>query len=40
MATPEILIGTKVEVASGTGVVKWTGANPKFATGNWVGVEL
>jgi dynactin 1 len=40
MATPEIPVGAKVQVSSGIGYVRWTGANPKFATGNWVGVEL
>lgn len=38
--TPEITVGARVEVTAGPGIVRWVGANPAFATGKWVGVEL
>ncbi|WOO77325.1 Dynactin, isoform [Vanrija pseudolonga] len=40
MTTPEISLGTRVQVTAGIGTVRWTGTNPAFATGNWVGIEL
>ena len=40
MTTVEAPIGAKVQVAAGVGYVRWSGANPKFASGKWVGVEL
>ncbi|WVQ65710.1 uncharacterized protein L199_003888 [Kwoniella botswanensis] len=40
MTTPEAPIGAKVQVAAGVGYVRWTGSNPGFAAGKWVGVEL
>ncbi|KAK8858530.1 hypothetical protein IAR55_002757 [Kwoniella newhampshirensis] len=40
MTTPEVPIGAKVSVSAGIGHVRWTGSNPGFAAGKWVGVEL
>lgn len=40
MTTPEVPLGAKVQVSAGVGYVRWTGANPKFSAGKWVGVEL
>ena len=40
MTTPEIPIGAKVQVSAGVGYARWTGSNPKFSAGKWVGVEL
>ncbi|ORX40158.1 dynein associated protein-domain-containing protein [Kockovaella imperatae] len=40
MTTVEAPIGAKVQVTAGVGYVRWTGANPGFAAGKWVGVEL
>ncbi|OCF42027.1 dynactin 1 [Kwoniella heveanensis CBS 569] len=40
MTTVEAPIGAKVQVAAGIGHVRWTGSNPGFAAGKWVGVEL
>jgi hypothetical protein len=36
----EIPVGARVTVTAGDGVVRWTGLNPPFAAGKWVGVEL
>nr|XP_019012815.1 dynactin 1 [Kwoniella pini CBS 10737]OCF51596.1 dynactin 1 [Kwoniella pini CBS 10737] len=40
MTTPEAPVGAKVSVTAGIGYVRWTGFNPAFAAGKWVGVEL
>ena len=40
MTSTEVPIGAKVSVTAGIGYVRWSGSNPKFSTGNWVGVEL
>jgi dynactin 1 len=40
MNTPEIPVGAKVAVTAGVGYVRWTGVNPKFSAGRWVGIEL
>ncbi|WVQ96736.1 hypothetical protein IAU59_003843 [Kwoniella sp. CBS 9459] len=40
MTTVEAPIGAKVQVSAGIGHVRWTGSNPGFAAGKWVGVEL
>jgi hypothetical protein len=40
MTTPEAPIGAKVQVSAGIGHVRWSGFNPAFAAGKWVGVEL
>ncbi|KAJ9104313.1 hypothetical protein QFC19_003953 [Naganishia cerealis] len=41
MATAgECTVGSRVRVAAGDGVVQWTGTNPDFAVGKWVGVQL
>ncbi|WRT67723.1 uncharacterized protein IL334_004695 [Kwoniella shivajii] len=40
MTTPEAPIGAKVQVSAGIGYVRWSGSNPPFAAGKWVGVEL
>ncbi|WWC88610.1 uncharacterized protein L201_003523 [Kwoniella dendrophila CBS 6074] len=40
MTTVEAPIGAKVQVTAGIGHVRWTGSNPGFAAGKWVGVEL
>ncbi|WVQ72856.1 hypothetical protein IAR50_002417 [Cryptococcus sp. DSM 104548] len=40
MTTPEVPVGAKVQVSVGIGHVRWTGTNPGFALGKWVGVEL
>ena len=40
MAAPRIVIGSRVNVTNGPGVVRWLGTNPEFAAGSWVGVEL
>nr|XP_018262298.1 dynactin 1 [Kwoniella dejecticola CBS 10117]OBR84456.1 dynactin 1 [Kwoniella dejecticola CBS 10117] len=40
MTTPEAPVGAKVSVTAGIGYVRWTGSNPGFAAGKWVGVEL
>lgn len=40
MTSQEVPIDTKVQVSAGVGYVRWTGANPGFAAGKWVGVEL
>ncbi|ODO01512.1 hypothetical protein I350_06332 [Cryptococcus amylolentus CBS 6273] len=40
MTTPEVPVGAKVQVSVGIGHVRWTGTNPGFAVGKWVGVEL
>lgn len=40
MTSSEVPIGAKVSVGAGIGHVRWTGSNPKFSPGNWVGVEL
>ncbi|KAL7423292.1 hypothetical protein Q5752_002593 [Cryptotrichosporon argae] len=37
---PEIPVGARVQVSAGVGVVRWTGSNPAFSAGKWVGVEL
>jgi hypothetical protein len=37
---PEVTVGARVEVTAGAGIVRWMGANPAFAAGKWVGVEL
>ena len=33
-------MGASVRVAAGDGIVRWTGTNPDFAAGKWVGIEL
>lgn len=40
MTSQEVPIDAKVQVSAGIGYVRWTGANPGFAAGKWVGVEL
>nr|KIR89490.1 dynactin 1 [Cryptococcus tetragattii IND107] len=40
MTSHEVPIDAKVQVSAGIGYVRWTGANPGFAAGKWVGVEL
>ncbi|WVQ80521.1 hypothetical protein IAT38_002626 [Cryptococcus sp. DSM 104549] len=40
MTSPEAPIGAKVQVSAGIGHVRWSGSNPAFAAGKWVGVEL
>ncbi|WVN86516.1 uncharacterized protein L203_101680 [Cryptococcus depauperatus CBS 7841] len=40
MASQEVPIGARVQVTAGNGYVRWTGTNPGFAAGSWVGVEL
>lgn len=40
MTTVEVPVGAKVSVSSGVGYVRWTGSNPKFSAGKWVGIEL
>ncbi|KAK4685386.1 dynactin 1, partial [Tremellales sp. Uapishka_1] len=40
MTTVEVPLGAKVSVSAGIGHVRWTGINPKFSSGKWVGVEL
>ncbi|KAI9631947.1 dynein associated protein-domain-containing protein [Dioszegia hungarica] len=40
MTTPEAPIGARVQVSSGIGHVRWSGTNPAFSAGKWVGVEL
>ncbi|RXK41589.1 dynactin 1 [Tremella mesenterica] len=40
MTTTEVPIGAKVSVSAGIGIVRWTGSNPPFSSGKWVGVEL
>ncbi|WVR06294.1 hypothetical protein IAU60_003324 [Kwoniella sp. DSM 27419] len=40
MTTVEAPIGARVQVAAGIGHVRWSGSNPAFAAGKWVGVEL
>jgi hypothetical protein len=40
MSVQEVPIGAKAQVAAGIGHVRWTGTNPKFSTGQWVGIEL
>lgn len=37
---PEIPLGARVAVAAGLGYVRWTGSNPAFSAGKWVGIEL
>ncbi|GMK57406.1 hypothetical protein CspeluHIS016_0402400 [Cutaneotrichosporon spelunceum] len=36
----DLPLGTKVRVNAGTGLVRWVGADPAFAAGKWVGIEL
>lgn len=36
----ECPVGASVRVAAGDGIVRWTGTNPDFAAGKWVGIEL
>jgi hypothetical protein len=33
-------VGSRVRVSAGEGTVRWTGTNPDFAVGKWVGVQL
>ena len=40
MTSVEVPLGAKVQVTAGIGFVRWTGSNPKFSAGKWVGVEL
>jgi dynactin complex subunit len=40
MNAPDIPVGARVSVTAGTGIVRWTGVNPKFSAGRWVGIEL
>lgn len=37
---PEIPLGARVAVAAGSGYVRWTGVNPAFSAGRWIGIEL
>jgi hypothetical protein len=36
----ECPVGSRVRVAAGDGIVRWTGTNPDFAAGKWIGIEL
>lgn len=38
--TDDLLVGSRVQVSAGPGIIRWTGVNPAFAAGKWVGVEL
>ncbi|KAJ9123331.1 hypothetical protein QFC22_001530 [Naganishia vaughanmartiniae] len=41
MATAvDCAVGSRVRVSAGDGTVRWTGTNPDFAVGKWVGVQL
>ncbi|CED83455.1 Microtubule-associated protein dynactin DCTN1/Glued [Phaffia rhodozyma] len=37
---PDLIVGSQVTVSAGQGIIRWTGTNPTFAKGRWVGVEL
>lgn len=39
-STSDLILGSRVEVTAGPGILRWTGTNPAFAAGKWVGVEL